>query len=476
MTRSIRWIAVPVAVGFLSSGQGFAQENENESFVGSLESYQPSDDAQDLDNSFLESQQVAQENKRRVLEFQELLQSVAFVPTKVDLEQLDVSNVQEGSLVYLEGYMTQEDGAEGFFWLDLDNPDLEVDDGVIIQATGDNNFWRRVYDGGAVNVQWFGATGKGYPNDDYPAILKAVSKYNYVQFPAGEYYVSTPIPFAVEQRFEGLATISSVNDHGALIVGETDCFVSTQLGSNRDVNWFNLAMSSRSGQGAGIVFDEDHTSGWNGNPIIQDCIFFSDLKRGITGTIQGGTIFNCGFGTIGSQFNMTEGIYLDNVTENTSMRILASKFRYMDTGILLERSNGIKITGCEFEMVKGVPVWLKGSASVTISDSYFENCRTDASQPDGFIRLDSDGDGTGCKGTVILGNYFLNNGGNNSTGNINSIIDGQWVTGATVIANWFGLKRSGIAIYNQGARQPAFSAGNMLLSNSYPPIDAYNKY
>lgn len=287
------------------------------------------------------------------------------------------------------------------------------------------------------------------------------------------------MPFSLAQKFEGVGNRSSPEVLGVLILGETNCFVSEQLnpgqlGSNRDVSWLNLAFSTRSPEGIGIFLDEEHTAGWSGNPIIQSCIFYWNLKYGIRGTVQGGTILNSGFGTKGPTPTvvMEAGIYLDGITVNTSLRIISSRFHYAQAAILLEDTNGVKITGCEFEMLRGVAIWLKGVASATISDSYFEQCQTSPRGYDGFIRLDTSASGMGCRGTFILGNYFLNGGDKN----VNTFIDGQWVTGMTAIANYYAPMREGVAIYNQGARRPMFAVGNILIGNVYMPIDEINTF
>ncbi len=420
----------------------------------------------------LESENAVQVSVREVSNEGNLGRVSFFVSTMASLGSLDVAALDEGTLVYLEGYADLQDGGEGIFWLDKSSPELQADGGVVIATPQEDVFWRRSYSEGGVDVRWFGATGEGYPTDDYPAILKAISNYRYLLFPEGEYYVSSPIPFSSAQKFEGLGNRSSPEVRGVLIVGETNCFEAEQLGSNRDVSWLNLAFSTRSPEGIGILLDEEKTSGWTGNPIIQSCIFYANLKYGVRGTVQGGTILNSGFGTKGSVTAMEVGIYFDALTINTSLRILESRFHYAKAAIVLEDTNGVKITGCEFEMLRGVAVWLKGASSVTISDSYFERCQTSPGDYDGFIRLDTSDSGVGCRGTLILGNYFLNNGDKN----VSTFIDGQWVTGMTAIANFYGPMREGVSIYNMGARRPMFAAGNILISNVFMPKDDINTY
>ncbi len=392
------------------------------------------------------------------------------VATKTALETLNITGLAEGYVVYLSGRTAAGDGMEGHFWLDLSNSGISADDGTILAASGANNWWRRVYSG-AVNVKWFGATGAGYPTDDRAAIQAAIDATGDVFFPAGTYYVSTPLDIDPEQRFVGEATPSSTTVVGALILGETDCMV-MDTGSGREIHIENLGFSTRATAAdvSGIILDLASGSGLNGLGTIKRCSFHKDLRHGIKGTIQGGLLDQCDFGTQGTVTNMQSGLFLDATVGNTTTKLLACRFRNSTYGIEGEEVNSIVCTACEFESLQSCGIYAKGVISLNVSGCYFENCRTDGASLDGFIRLDSSAGGTGSRDCIVSGSYFLNNG----SINVDVMIAGTWVTALTSLGNHFQVGKSGTALYSASGAKPRAAISNALASTTFTTLDSEN--
>ena len=79
------------------------------------------------------------------------------------LESIDASSIDDKSIAYLRGFSSEDDGGEGFFWLDKSGTlgASARDGGTIFMAAGGTDwYWRRIYQS-AFNVQWFGANGDG---------------------------------------------------------------------------------------------------------------------------------------------------------------------------------------------------------------------------------------------------------------------------------------------------------------------------
>ena len=94
-------------------------------------------------------------------------------------------------VIFVAGYYVQGDGGGGdFYWDNLST--ATENDGTIIQATGvPTGRWIRIYSG-AINVQWFGATGDGV-TDDTASITAANAVALSLFFPDGDYSVDEDV-------------------------------------------------------------------------------------------------------------------------------------------------------------------------------------------------------------------------------------------------------------------------------------------
>lgn len=124
-----------------------------------------------------------------------------------DYSELRAFNYSLGNeLVYIQGYSSIGDGAQGYFYWDNMLEDAD-NDGTIIGAFTIGR-WKRVY-GGHINVRWFGALGL---SDDTSAIQNAINTFmnkdgGTVFFPKGRYKVTEQI---------------TINSPGVRLVGESN--------------------------------------------------------------------------------------------------------------------------------------------------------------------------------------------------------------------------------------------------------------
>ena len=396
---------------------------------------------------------------------------VLYFDTKSDMAAYDVSSLLNGTIARLDGYNTKGDDGGGLFYLAKADASLVADDGVIIAGTGTNNFWTRMYSTSAgVHVDWFGAVGDD-STDDYAAIMKAVGSHMHINFGLKTYYVATPIGFTNEQIFEGVG-VGTTLTAGTTIRGLTHCF-STTDGSNRDVQWRRLNLTSAGATSIGINVAGDPTGGLSNSSVVENCTFQKELQYGLKGTGQGLRIKDCIFGEHGGTTNMIAGVLLDGAVFNTAISIYSCKFRFSESGIIAQETSGIAIYGSIFESLTGVAVRFEGCGPVVMDGCYFENCRTSGVGDDGFIRLDSSSGGAGTKAVRVSGCYFINNGG----ANVGSIIAGPWVTTLEFTGNFVGMGGEGKYLFNGGVQKAAHSTNNYGIQASFTPLDypTYNR-
>lgn len=95
------------------------------------------------------------------------------------------------SMVMVTGYMAaaEPSGIAGLF-VRVPSDTTSADDGGVVIVGNDGTRWKRVYEGRAVNVLWFGAVGDGVV-DDTPPIQAAVNAYSHVFFPNKRFKIQT---------------------------------------------------------------------------------------------------------------------------------------------------------------------------------------------------------------------------------------------------------------------------------------------
>lgn len=116
----------------------------------------------------------------------------SFFDTITDMK--DYAPTDTGVVGVLGGYKTKDDGGGGLFYWDSRTPVPADNGGTIIHVndTSVTGCWKRIYNGGAVNVRWFGATED--EDDATVAVrsaIEAVGHRGVVYFPKGVYNISS---------------------------------------------------------------------------------------------------------------------------------------------------------------------------------------------------------------------------------------------------------------------------------------------
>ena len=112
----------------------------------------------------------------------------SYVTNIAALKALDISNMSSGALVYVEGYATYGDGADGYFYYNSSSSATN-NNGTVVQPTYGSGRWLRMFNG-AVNVKWFGAKGDDTQNDTaYFTAAQACGAPTFV--PNGRYKLSS---------------------------------------------------------------------------------------------------------------------------------------------------------------------------------------------------------------------------------------------------------------------------------------------
>lgn len=113
------------------------------------------------------------------------------------LKAADVTDMDNGDVVYVSGRTTVGDGGEGH-WRVLTSTPGTADDGTILDSDTASWFFERLFVGGA-KVAWWGATGSA---DDTTGIQNALNAYNHVLLGATT-YTCTQLTINTEQVLEG---------------------------------------------------------------------------------------------------------------------------------------------------------------------------------------------------------------------------------------------------------------------------------
>ncbi len=93
----------------------------------------------------------------------------------MDIKITDITSIRNGSIAGVSGqiYFTNDINQEGNWYYDpLDSISADNTGTILTNIYG--NRFKRIFDNGVVNVQWFGAIGNGI-NDDYSAIQNALN-------------------------------------------------------------------------------------------------------------------------------------------------------------------------------------------------------------------------------------------------------------------------------------------------------------
>lgn len=168
------------------------------------------------------------------------------------LRAVAASDLLDGTLCYVAGYTTENDGGGGWFYKRTGSP---TDDGgryIVYDAT---NYWERLIpENGLYKPEFFGATGDGV-TDDTEAIRACLAAYNRVDLGPNTYIV---------QSFGGAGSAIPIFNSGALLQGAGMDSTIIKLKANASgppvsTNWFSMIQNAT----------------WVGaNPVaVNDCVF-----------------------------------------------------------------------------------------------------------------------------------------------------------------------------------------------------------
>ncbi len=225
-----------------------------------------------------------------------------------------------------------EPGREGTFRLD-ETDEVSIDNGGTVFVTGRGKRYKRIFDN-EVNVRWFGAKGDGTTDDkeaiqntiEYAKTLSSKNGGTYRQtvvFPAGFYYLSTPIDVSetngiwlkgssgryINTGFIGNTKGAILDFSGSTMSGcEGFTFLSLGSGNNRSTIGVLFALTKRGGL----------------NCSIKNCYF----------KLESSPSSNNGFGTIGivnirsEEFNAADCV----INANTPV-VISNNSDLSDTGV-----------------------------------------------------------------------------------------------------------------------------------------------
>jgi hypothetical protein len=132
----------------------------------------------------------------------------------------------------VDGCVTAGDGGGGtWYW---DSSSSAADNiGLVVKPTAHvgNGRWIRIFDGGAVNVMWFGAIGDGV-TDDLAAIVAAIAA---VPTTGGGLY------FPGRGRIYLMSDVATINGYSKLVIYSDSGAVIKQTKDKRAFNFYNLS-------------------------------------------------------------------------------------------------------------------------------------------------------------------------------------------------------------------------------------------
>lgn len=148
--------------------------------------------------------------------------------TLTNYDALKAYTMSGNETVYVQGYLSLNDGGQGAFIWDAASTEVQNDGTIIKSSSIATGRWKRLYDG-ALNARWFGAKNDGTEGIAQPnavAITNAINaaiKLNKALFiPQGNYLVSTT------------SGTSSININGSSTISSLDIFgeVGTKITTN----------------------------------------------------------------------------------------------------------------------------------------------------------------------------------------------------------------------------------------------------
>lgn len=291
---------------------------------------------------------------------------VTVVENGQSLRSVDTTEIEDGSMWYTTGVITPNDGGEGL-WI-YDASSVEADNtGTVIPPDDNNGRFLRQYSG-ALNVQWFGATGNGTDDDTTALILAfatgiSLKRSVYVPGTADYYKITDEIPIIGSGlTIFGDGPSSRINNEGtadALVLGDDVSFY-------RDIRIQGIKITGGDATGWGINalksynlrlidFHCDVSSTGSGAVHLSECVN-AVITGNVIGAVQGYgyKIENASFAPVLSG-NRVDGI---SVAQGT--------------GMYIQTRDGTLISNVTETLNVGID--LVGIVGLNIVSHYWEQC------------------------------------------------------------------------------------------------------
>jgi len=223
------------------------------------------------------------------------------VDSIADLKSLDRKERIE--CVSVLGYYAPGDGGGGDFYWDFGSEDVD-DGGMVIGSSVDvGGKWKRINNGEAVNVRWFGAKGDGVA-DDTAAVQSAIdSNYSNIYIKSGTYLIDPSVSLILKDglviRGENKTTSCLLAKYN--VAGSVLRRIPPTTGSRSYVSKVHISNIS-------IFLNHIHQSSVPAN--IQRGFDFSDVTRS--------TIENCYCGNY--RYGLSAALYSNSSNKTQAMR------------------------------------------------------------------------------------------------------------------------------------------------------------
>lgn len=247
-------------------------------------------------------------------------------------------------------YFTTDRLQEGMWRIDpADTTSTDNTGTILVNTTGQR--FKRVVDS-AVNVHWFGASGKGVL-DDYTAIQAAINAASAIYIPAGNYNISKPL------RITQGKTICGDNGQQSAILKTTNTKLGTAF-QELDVDAIIVIDRETADYAAGVKIQDLRLHG----PINSPCDYGVFFPRSQFTHFENLQVHSC-----------KHGLFTQNTFQSRFLGVLCSKVDYGYTWQPV--SNSISGTSCTFERCWAHQVKRRGYNLNGLLYSNLLNCAVD---------------------------------------------------------------------------------------------------
>lgn len=412
-----------------------------------------------------------------------------------------ITAAPDTTLAIVKGYYSDGDGGSGKFYWDSTSTDTD-NGGTIIKATAvTTGRWKRLYEGGAVNVKWFGAKGDGSTDDtlaiqatiDYASKLVTSTQYPTnthgieVHLNEGVFNISDTL----EITYSGVSLIGK-GQHSTVIqytpgtLTTADYLISFGVSPSGTSRMYSNRLE-------GFSLTHDLASDGLNSPrgiYLLDVHSWVIKNVRVFGTHQGLYAQDAWVGRVSdSAFTHNyRSVYFNSQVHNTSIRnVLFGRTlaAYSDTQIsahlAIRNCQAVSIESCDFEFGNFASldtcVYLYNSCrGINVSNNYFES-------NDGYaiyIRDEPSSDNAECSGITFKSNYINQTSGKGVYIRHNNTTTGALHNGILIEGNYVYIDSAVEFIEDSGAGVVinSFYRGNYLrqaLAEAENPSD-WNNY